>query len=299
MSESASTPPAGQLADNTSPKGLWPLLRQAFAGVHFRIAALVLLVTALSWHTAVDRLGIYLAKKPVAPPAWLRIEKQRLLVDDPAMQEMTHLGPYVYVHSEKLKEDVLESLGTSQHPMNWYFMGTYRDPVSDEQFRLDVTYYTGLLDAVPHIPDVCVAAGGGRVVYEWCRSLSFAVPTCDAPWDRIDMQRTGYDKNGASLFTYYLFSMNGLPTDDYKTVRGKLTLPWVKYCFFAKIQATPLATDLSPDKGDEMVGRFLRHALPKVLALLPSAQDVEKLKQSDASGKAGAKGDGDEGSRTR
>ena len=69
------------------------------------------------------------------------------------------------------KED-LDTLGVMKHKLNWYFAGIFRDVRTRGEagwkgkhyVRLDVTYYTGLLDAVPHIPDACLGAGGFTII---------------------------------------------------------------------------------------------------------------------------------------
>ena len=110
------------------------------------------------------------------------------------------------------------------------------------------------------------------------------MPTAPAPWDALTVYRTMYVQKNHKTAQYYFFSVNGRPTADWKMVRGTLTLPWVKYCYFAKVQLGAFGVEygrLRPEadaaKGDEVCQDFLNYALPAVLRFLPSAEDVESL----------------------
>lgn len=82
--------------------------------------------------------------------------------------------------------------------------------------------------------------------------------------------------------------MNGEPTAHWWIIRYGLVKPWVRYCYFAKIQLAPYKPDphkpdLSIEESDRICRDFARAALPEVLKLLPTAADVEKLAASGGS----------------
>ncbi len=285
-----------QSSDKTAVRpGRWSDL---FKDRHFLVAAGILLVAAVGFNYAVNGLHIWLTKQPVPPPAIAKFEDQRLV----SFPE--HLGG-LYMLSKgikgipdgviKEKKANLEELGTLLHPMNWYYSGFFQDdPKAKMAMRLDLTYYTGLLDAVAHVPTNCIVAGGGTIIDDQSGSVEMQVPSVPAPWSKINVQRTAWatrDEHGVEhrYFQYYLFSLNGRPSDSRYQVREVLMHPLKKYCYFAKIQVapTPLAPgvpDLDPKTSDELCRDFLMYALPDILKYLPSEQDIRQLESGVKAG---------------
>ena len=263
--------------------------------VHFGVAAGVLLVAALAWFAYLPGL---LSKRPVLPPEHAQFQEHRLY------NFPETLGPYVLdpesessepedgtkdgIHG--MDEDTLQNLGTLKHDYNWYYMATYRDTrtrSASRRVRLEVTYYTGLVDAVPHVPERCIVAGGGEILRSECGPISVVAAGLSPPWDKIEVYRTAYqwlDKRTGrtgEAAQYHFFGMNGLPAWRWEWVRwetGKLTK---KYCYFAKVQLSPDVRDVaSLDASDKCCRDFLTYALPAILKFLPAAADVEKLEAS-------------------
>jgi len=58
---------------------------------------------------------------------------------------------------EKLTDAVVESLGTDRYLSRSYAID---GDLSNGRLGLHVAYYTGMVDAVPHIPEVCFVGGG-------------------------------------------------------------------------------------------------------------------------------------------
>ena len=115
-------------------------------------------------------------------------------------------------------------------------------------------------------------------------------PTAADPWGDLPVCRTTYvlRDHVTPAVQYHLFYMNGDPTSRWEVVRGRLALPWVKYCYFAKVQVMLFAADpegrmlrpeSDPQTCDEVCAHFLRQALPEIVRFLPSADDVERLKR--------------------
>lgn len=259
--------------------------RATFRGLmsgHFLVASGILLVAAVGWNTARSRWQLYMAKRPVPPPPGT------LVVNYQLKSFPKNLGPYTLIEesAKPLKEDVLETLGTAGNPNNWYYMAVYEDKAAREQIRLDITYYTGLLDAVPHVGERCIVAGGGTIRPDLCGKRVLALTQGSQEWRQLPMYRTAYEitqgMDTAQMFQYHVFSMNGVPTESWETVRLNLTKPWVKYCFFAKVQAAPVASNLTPEASDEITRRFMDRAMPAVLLFLPTRQDIEDMKKADA-----------------
>jgi hypothetical protein len=262
--------------------------------MHFAIAAGVLLVATAGWTAAIKGLNLVFAKLPVPPPEAVKTEDHRLL------EFPKRLGPYVLAEGEyadapkgwlQVKEDELGTLGMGGHAFNWYYMALYRDGRSGagHHVRLDITYYTGLLDPVPHVPDVCIVAGGGSVLPQESGPLEVSFPSLEPPWDHIRVFRTAYEVNRRDVGStksaqYYFFSVNGRPAHDRLAVRGALADLRLKYCYFAKIQTATHEPVANMAASDAVCQDFLRYALPEVLRYLPSAAEVERLNTARSRG---------------
>ncbi len=263
--------------------------------LHFALAAGLLLVVGAGWNSIMSLLRWTMAKFPVPHPPGVELSEHRLI----SFPEK--LGPYVLMPEgvTEYRKDDLATLGTLSHELNWYYAARYRDsrvrgaggPDGGHCVLLFLTYYTGLLDAVPHIPLNCLGAAGFTIIYNESGPVPMVVPTAPAPWDRIKVYRTTFAKRNLKTCQYHFFSINGRPSEDWKAVRARLSLPWVRYCFFAKVQLGAFRISpgrLDPETDPEISGQvcqeFLGYALPTILRFLPTAEDVERLEHPGKSG---------------
>lgn len=273
---------------------------------HVLIAGGVLLLSSSWWLFARDFLEWALVKEAVPWPAITRVDEDlRLLslsdefpVDSPLKNyvKLGHNGKTDEPDGEIIiQKDVMESLGIGtgfdrtrykDRKSNWYVSRLYYDTREEKNnpyrvWQLDVTYYTGSMDVVPHIPEVCLFAAGlqpqpGGIV-------RFRVPSAEAPWNDAPFNRTPYlqtDRLGIKthrFVQYYSFCLNGLPETSRERVRAKLTIPWIRHCYFAKIQFGPRGVVNDLAEADRRAEDFARHFLPSVLENLPTQADIEKL----------------------
>ncbi len=266
--------------------------------IHFALAAGLFLVAAVVWNIVMR--GKYFAKKPVPPPPHAQFEEHRLT------NFPDRIGPYVLAGDGELsnkldgqpdgllieREENLETLGTLKDDWNWYYMAVYRDtraePNSSGRYiRLDITYYTGLLEAVPHVGERCIVAGGGTIIRNDCKPIAVGLPTLSAAWEKwrdIKVYRTTYEvRRRADAVTrasqYHIFSMNGEPAYRWETVRWEMGALTLKYCYFAKIQITTRVPEPDVEKSDAICREFLEYVLPEVLQFFPSTDDVKKMEE--------------------
>ncbi|MDY7009738.1 MAG: hypothetical protein SVV80_03185 [Planctomycetota bacterium] len=264
--------------------------------IHFALAAGLLLIAAVAWNIVL--MGKYFAKKPVPPPPHAQFDNHRLT------NFPDRIGPYVLIGDGELsgkpdgrpdgllvpREEDLETLGMLRNDMNWYYMAVYRDTRAAPggnggRIRLDITYYTGLLEAVPHVGERCIVAGGGTIDYGQSRPIPVRLTLLPAAWEKwrnIEAYRTTYeigshDGASAQASQYHLFSMNGTPTCRWESVRWQMGALSLKYCYFAKIQIAAQTPEPDVEKSDAVCREFLEFVLPEVLQFLPSADDVRKL----------------------
>jgi hypothetical protein len=259
----------------------------------FIIATVLMAVTAAGWDMTMRGLKWAMYKDPVPWPAAVEVTSDFRLKSLPAT-----LGPYRILEGEKgdavLNEDLLEQLkiGTAldksrvaQRQSNWYSVRYYvlanvKSHTPYGAWRLEIYYYTGGLDKVPHVPERCLAAGGATVTGS--DNVNVEIAGIPAPWNKFDIERTRFDATEQGLtrqqVVYYLFSLNGQPENSWENVRATLSLPWVRHCYFAKMQFAPLVDNVSDlEEADQAAREFLRTVLPAVLQQLPTAADVQKL----------------------
>ncbi len=110
----------------------------------FVVAAVTMIVSAIGFRSAVAHLNVYLRKEPVELRAHLATIPKRL-------------GPWEAVGEDlKFDEAMTEALGTDKYLDRRY---AHRDE-PDLVMSVHIAYYTGMIDAVPHIPDRCFVASG-------------------------------------------------------------------------------------------------------------------------------------------
>ncbi len=211
-------------------------------------------------------------------------------------------------------EDVLDTLGVrmpkqevndarlAARTANWYASRTYRDTRPGAAFKywqVDVFYYTGLKDQVPHVPGICLVAGGAENLNE--EFLEVSVPSV-FEGEPLVFVATTYEiaprmnqplQNGVD---YFMFVFNGEPVKPGK-VEGFLSLliglnksgqlrkrareglaSLESYNYFAKVQLSPvgLAT-FDINEANAAARELIEVAMPEIVQLLPTAQDVKAL----------------------
>ena len=281
--------------------------KPARAWVHFFVAVGILTVTLVGWNWMIAKLQWVTRKEAVPWPPAVRVDAQCRLESFP-----TVCGPFVLAEDGELegttdgkpdgeivlKDDVMESLrintardkmNLAERKSNWYLTRVYRDsrvqlPNDPARFwRLEIFYYTGGLDKVPHVPERCLVAGGAALVTDLSGGITFQVDG-DKPWNGpVPFHRTGYEVsdrlrlNSRQYVQYYTFSLNGRPEDLWEKVRLKLSDPRLRYCYFAKVQFAPLGEVVDVKRTDQTAQEFVQNIMTTVLNMLPMPQDVDRL----------------------
>ena len=297
------------MTDSRPPSGSQPA-RRALAWCagnrHFLAAAAILAATAIGWSWVISALKIVMIKKAVPWPPGVRVNSETFRIE--SMPQV--FGPYFLAADGELNpppdgkadgeveltDDILQALGMAtamdkvrvkDRRSNWYtariYVDTRKAPGRPYRlWQLEVTFYTGALDKVPHVPERCLAAAGARVTES--NRVSIHAPGAPSPWDgQIPLDRTVYQVwNDRSLqvdqyVQYHVFSFNGVPEPSWKRVRLKLNSPFIRYCYFAKIQIAPLSTVSDPAEADREVADFAGYFLPSVLRMLPMPDAVRDL----------------------
>ena len=117
----------------------------------FLICIAVLAIAGTGKKTAIQWSGAHLKKLS------LPLKKPLDLLDDSALM------PYRVIRKHKItNKDMLEQLGTQEY-VQWELEDTQAHKFSPVKYcSLFITYYTGHLDQVPHVPEECYTGGGNQ-----------------------------------------------------------------------------------------------------------------------------------------
>ena len=304
--------------NNMPPQATGGALRWCRRNTHFLIAVLVLGGTAIGWGWATGALEWVMHKEAVPWPSAVRVNTKEFRLESLPQA----LGPYFLAadgelfrnpdgssqrdgkpdgeirFDENLMEELkigtpLDKMRVAERRSNWYVSRLYVDPRKNpgEPYRfwqLDVTYYTGGLDKVPHVPERCLAAAGATVLDG--NDVMFRAPGMPEPWDGdIPFRATRFERRDPDRFRtdqfvqYYAFSLNGRPQSSWKVVRLLLNDPRLRYCYFAKIQLAPRNPTNDFAQADKATADFASHCLPSVLRMLPMPRDIESLYSAERS----------------
>jgi hypothetical protein len=176
--------------------------------------------------------------------------------------------------------------------------------------NVHLAYYTGMIDAVPHVPDRCFVAGGLEpqtlsAVYPltvdqsgWRADLGprnvatglpyMAVESRDAFTNQIELVRMPVgdlelrltefarkDQPNLKFFGGYLFIANGRATATPEDIRLLAFKASERYAYYCKVQFVYAAPGATRERFLELVSNYLSSFLPELMARLPDWQQVE------------------------
>lgn len=263
------------------------------------VACVVLFVGAVSVQAALQQLKVFLEKKPIPLQASLDTVPMHL-------SGWTRFGK-----DQEYGAAIIESLGTTQYIDRNYLRDT---AVGTVPISLHVSYYTGTIDDVPHIPERCWHAAG-LAVLGTTKVIPITLDESEWSLDENINQATGQHYKVASvthpvtgegkevrlpvgdleLMTTvfedpqkpdhrrvggYLFIANGRLTASSFGVRN-LAFNWTdEYAYYCKIQFSALY-QVSND-GEEFldiyidsVTEIMQDLLPQVMRCLPDWAEIE------------------------
>lgn len=277
--------------------------------INFGILAGFLLIVTIGWNVSMAHFKVWLQKEPIAWPEGVTIDitdgnntslakifggRYKLVEGDGEIFRNKDGTPKTDGEPDGItrhSSDILESLkigttlDTARHKnrkSNWYAARIYEDTQAPKNspyryWQLSIVFYTGGEVTVPHVPEVCGAAGGVNASEH--RLVSIECPGQKAPWDKFNFRGLTFEKDGKHA-QYYLFDVNGGPVLDRLQVRRMLSDLFSRYIFYAKVQFSPLSGKYgvpSIAEADEKAAEFLKYAMPYILKEFPSEQRVLEL----------------------
>ena len=260
----------------------------------FLIAGGLMLVSAIAWPVIASAIGIFLEKKPVPNVSGIEISDDYRCTSVRMTTASYEMEAEHTIDSETLDQlkigGAADKLRRASGTSNWYLYRVYRkrgvtnpnEPYA--WWQVQVYFYNGGTDTVPHVPERCYTQAGVRGIVSDTTDLPLGLRVND--WsDSVPFQRIHYEqKIGSGLqqyvprVDYYTFSFNGLPQSDWTKVRLGMRSPFLSHAYFAKIQFGPISAggELDLEQADREAAAFMKELLPEILKNLPSAADVKK-----------------------
>jgi hypothetical protein len=269
-----------------SPAGSLPGARlapwqRAFARRSFVVAVLVMATVGLGMQFMTSFMKVYFKKEPVA------LRGDLLSVPD-------QMGSWVKMWDEPLTKEVEDALATKEYVFRDYVDARVigQDKVNElmklapneRKHELDeiqwhnpravihfaVTYYTGLVDTVAHIPDRCYIADGYEPteynVENWKLGDGSNIEVRNIHFEDQNGFASKQPKNVA-----YFFQVNGVMESDPLGVRRRLQNLFNRQGYYAKIEIMTVSSDHEESAGT--MRDFLTVAMPEVHKKLPPLLD--------------------------
>ncbi|MHC4414836.1 MAG: exosortase-associated EpsI family protein [Planctomycetota bacterium] len=261
------------------------------------VASLTLAVCGVGFRFAVRAANAYLEKKPVQLRDQLANIPKRLGAWSASGQDLT------------LTAEVEEVLGTDQYLDRMYVRE--RSGRQDAALGVHIAYYTGLIDAVPHVADRCLAAAGwvkvglpvnldvaldrsGWEVDVKHVNLGSKEPypvltfrhhvtgqpvTVRMPIGDFKLRTTEFRASNhpdMRIYAGYLFIANGTTTPSPEKVRSFAFDLRTRYAYYAKVQFSMyVAADVEADAFADVASDLLAELLPELMRCLPDWAEVE------------------------
>jgi len=265
----------------------------------FIIAALLLLLAAVGLNTATQYLQLHFKKLavPLAKPLeevplkmnhWVQVSK-----DEPLAKDIEDtLGTKMYIFRDYVDTRVVPQAEVDKFKDQSFsdrkrlFGRLQMDPrYSEGVINCAVTYYTGMVDTVAHIPDRCYIADGFQ-------PSEYTVPAWNVNGRDLKVRFINFeDQTGVSRISRsvaYFFHVNGVYESNPIDVRGRLQDLREKYGYYSKIELMTLLKDR--DKSAKVMADFLNSALPEIERSFPDWKAVQAYGVQDGVKVASASG---------
>lgn len=232
------------------------IIKQVVSDKAFVITALILLISALGIDSLAKALQLTFIRSPVP--------LRKKLTDF----SVSKMYPYQLVRKVKLDSEIEEALGTKDYLQLLFDDTSLKSQNAPGKLvSFFVTYYTGSLDQVPHVPDVCYQGGGYDPIGS--DNTTIRIPGIGLPNDKLAVRILIFRNTRSIIPTnkvvVYFFSVNG----EFKATRGAVRLALSdirnKYAYFSKVEIAFGGVQPDRDKALELTAKFLKKALPLLM----------------------------------
>jgi hypothetical protein len=262
----------------------------------FVFAAVVLLLAAVGLNASVRFMQLHFKKLPVelARPLstvpdrlgpWVQVSPNQTL--DPELQDVLGTDKYIfrdYVDTRIAGTEVASLFKDKSQVERQQLLGRIRQNNPKAVVNLSVTYYTGMMDTVAHVPDRCYVADGYEPKSYDEVDWLIRRPPGSSPLDPPQPVKVRYinfeDQTGVSQVTRsvsYFFKVNDHFECSPLGVRRTMQNLLEKYGYYCKVETMTLINH--KEESARVMTEFLSFALPEIEKALP---DWEKVKQQSA-----------------
>jgi hypothetical protein len=256
----------------------------------FLIPVIILAIAAVGLNGAVSALQLHFKKLPVPlkmdlsliPPQmgdWVQVSKDEPL--DKEIQDSLATDHFIfrdYVNTKLVPKDEIDRFKGMGSREAKALVSRIQTEQPSAVINMGVTYYTGLVDTVAHIPDRCYIADGFE-------PSEYETPVWNlgpgrlgkAPGDGVAVRFINFeDQTAAGRITRrvaYFFFANGHYESDPLGVRKTLQNLRYKHGFYSKIELMTVIKD--HDECEKVMTNFLTSALPEIEKCFPDWNQVE------------------------
>jgi|GEM_PF-1090222 len=189
--------------------------------VHYGLAVLVLAAGAIGLKAAKARGLLTVLKKPLP----IRKPLGDLNRDS--------LGPFEVLSVRKLGSDIVQELGTKEY-INWILLDTRLKKQALASVSLSVTYYTDVLDQVPHVPEECYFQGAFSPAGDETLTMKM-----DHLGEEIPVRRLSFfplREFVKKTYVYYTIRVNDRFYTNRQSVRLRMASPLDTHLYYSKVE---------------------------------------------------------------
>jgi exosortase len=227
-------------------------------------------------HVAFSKLPVALARPLETIPGrlgpWQQVGRDQVL--DTGVEETLGTRQYVmrdYVDTRLVDAGMLGRLSGGADKDREAAWTQLRASSPQAVVNASVTYYTGTVEKMSHIPEVCYPADGFE-------SSEHEVATWPIGGRDIEVRLIQFEDQTKSARptrnVAYFFQVNGTYKSDSWAVRGQLHSLFEKHNYFAKVELMTMVGDRAEAAG--VMKDFLSSALPEIEKCLPDWQQVRR-----------------------
>lgn len=189
--------------------------------VHFGLAVFVLAAGAIGMNVAKARRFLTVLKKP------LPIRKPLKDLDREA------LGSFEVLSVRKLGADIVQELGTEEY-INWVLVDSKLKRQAPSTVSLSITYYTDVLDQLPHVPEECYFQGAFSPDGDETLMLKM-----DRLGQEIPVRRLSFfppREFVKKIYVYYTLRVNEKFYTNRELVRLRMGSPLDTHLYYSKVE---------------------------------------------------------------
>lgn len=194
---------------------------------------------------------------------WLRMVKKPLPIRK-KLDDLSRgsLAPLEFVSTQRLPTEIVEELGTTEY-LNWVVRESTGGGGKGRNIYASVTYYTGVVDQVPHVPEECMAQGA--FTQDSTEIIEMELPTVGR--NIVVRRLTFYPPRDLTVktYVYYTFSVNGDFFATRNGVRQRMADLFDSHLYYSKVE---ISIKGRPDALDRGLDDLARQTLDLLIAEL-------------------------------